>query len=277
MAAHIAQALGDGSAYGVDITYVEQEGQLLGSAHSLTQVAPYINGTFLLVLGDYYFVTSEVERLVTRAEKTGSSVMAVKREKDRQALCEACVVEAEDDGRIIHIHEKPRFPSTDIKGCGLYAFQPEIFNAVYKTPRTALRDEYEITLSIELFIQDGNVVFAEDIIEWDANLTRPTDVLRCNLAALDYLDRPYLIGRDTCVAAGSEIQKAVIGNSVTIAGQVMLHKAAVFDGSRIDVEGLYENVIITPTAIFPCTDSGDEPGKHITVQEMHANNRRRKT
>lgn len=257
MASHIAQTIGDYGSFGFEINYIEQNGELLGSAHSLAQVAPYIDEPFLLVLGDYYFSAPEIGRLMARAESANASVMAVKREPDRQALCEACAVETNSDGRILHIHEKPRFPATNLKGCGLYAFQPEIFDAVNKTPRTALRNEYELTLSLELFIQDGYSVYAEDIIEWDVNLTRPADILRCNIASLELRHQPYLIGSNTSIPEGSNIGHAVIGKNVIIDHPVSLHRVLVFDESHIDSNERLENVVITPRAIIPCLNVGE--------------------
>ena len=51
--------------------------------------------------------------------------------------------------------EKPRYVDSQLKGCGLYVFDPHIFDAIRRTPRTAMRDEYEITDSIQILINDG--------------------------------------------------------------------------------------------------------------------------
>ncbi|MEW5924860.1 MAG: hypothetical protein AB1746_12830, partial [Candidatus Zixiibacteriota bacterium] len=130
-------------------------------------------------------------------------------------------------------------------------------DAVNKTPRTALRNEYELTLSLELFIQEGNPVYAEDIIEWDVNLTRPADILRCNIVSLGFRNRSFLIGSNTSIPEGSNIRDAVIGNNVTIDNAVSLHRVLVFDESHINTNEQLENVVITPRAIIPCLDVGE--------------------
>ena len=61
-------------------------------------------------------------------------------------------------GRVQRVIEKPRYVDSQLKGCGLYVFDPHIFDAIRRTPRTAMRDEYEITDSIQILINDGYVV-----------------------------------------------------------------------------------------------------------------------
>ena len=71
--------------------------------------------------------------------------------------------------------EKPRYVNSQLKGCGLYVFDPHIFDAIRRTPRTAMRDEYEITDSIQILINDGYVTHHHPIAERDLNLTKPAD------------------------------------------------------------------------------------------------------
>ena len=63
-------------------------------------------------------------------------------------------------------------------------FDPHIFDAIRRTPRTAMRDEYEITDSIQILINDGYVVHHHPIVERDLNLTKPEDLLTINLIEL---------------------------------------------------------------------------------------------
>ena len=45
-------------------------------------------------------------------------------------------------GRTVRrVIEKPRYVDSQLKGCGLYVFDPHIFDAIRRTPRTAMRDE----------------------------------------------------------------------------------------------------------------------------------------
>jgi GDP-4-dehydro-6-deoxy-D-mannose reductase len=68
-----------------------------------------------------------------------------------------------------------------LKGCGIYAFDLPIFDAIRRTPRTAQRDEYEITSSIQILIDDGYPVYPAEIVSTDINLTIASDLLRANV------------------------------------------------------------------------------------------------
>jgi hypothetical protein len=89
-----------------------------------------------------------------------------------------------EHGLVTSLIEKPMRPRGNIKGCGFYALQPEICDYIARTPRTALRDEYEFTLTLDLFVRDGNPLHAETMAVWDHNFTYPFDVLDCNLTWL---------------------------------------------------------------------------------------------
>lgn len=252
-AAQIAKTLENGVDYGVRITYVDQ-GPALGSAHALGRLAPYIDSPFLLLLGDYYFSAPRLARILQRAIVTGGSIMAAKREPDRQALCEACTLHVDEEGRILRIVEKPKVPTTDLKGCGIYLFQPEIFDAVRRTPRTALRDEYELSISVEIYIQAGYSLYAEEVIEWDMNFTRPVDVLRCNLAWLEQHGRSELVGGGVRMAVGTRLEQAIVGDDVVVAEPSVLREVVVFRGVHLQGESHIERALVTPDRIIACPE-----------------------
>ena len=113
--------------------------------------------------------------------------------------------------------EKPRYVDSQLKGCGLYVFDPHIFDAIRRTPRTAMRDEYEITDSIQILINDGYVVHHHPIVERDLNLTKPEDLLTINLIELgaQRADRSWSAIASRC-RAGTRIERSVIGEGVII-------------------------------------------------------------
>ncbi|HBY99604.1 MAG: sugar phosphate nucleotidyltransferase [Ardenticatenaceae bacterium] len=252
-ASQIAGALKDGVDYGVSITYVEQ-GAPLGSAHAVGRLAPYIDGPFVLLLGDYYFSAPELARLLQRARASGGSAMAAKREPDRQALCEACALDLDAEGRILRIVEKPKVPTSDMKGCGIYALRPEFFDAVRRTPRTALRDEYELTIAIDLYVQAGHPLYAEEVIEWDMNFTRPVDILRCNLAWLEEHGRRELVGANVHLAPGTQLEQVIIGDDVLVAEPSALREIVVFRGVQMRGGNHMERALVTPAGLISCPE-----------------------
>ena len=115
-------------------------------------------------------------------------------EPDPEMVRRNFVIQADERGRVHRVIEKPRYVDSQLKGCGLYVFDPHIFDAIRRTPRTAMRDEYEITDSIQILINDGYVVHHHPIVERDLNLTKPDDLLTINLIELGAA-RPAAAGR----------------------------------------------------------------------------------
>lgn len=251
------RVIGDGEAYGVTVRYVDQ-GRALGSAHAFGRVQPHVRSPLLLLLGDYYFSADEPERMVRRLE-SGSSAMVVKREPDRRLLSEACAVRLEDDGRVSQIVEKPTVPPSDLKGCGFYALQPEFFDAVRRTPRTALRDEYELSVSLDLYVKTGHPLYAEDILTWDNNVTEPPDLLECSLHWLRQQVRQNWIALDAEVEAGIRMTQTVVGSGARVSGMSSLEEVIVFPEARLEVTEPLRRTLVTPNGRIECRNAIDRP------------------
>jgi NDP-sugar pyrophosphorylase family protein len=248
----VVNALGDGSRFGVGIEYVEQE-QTLGIAHAVSSFEPRVDRPFLLLLGDIYFETEDLGAMIGRLyERETMGVLAVKRETDRDKIRRNFTVECDAAGRVVRVIEKPRHPRTDVKGCGIYLFDPAFFDAVRRTPRTALRDEYELTDAVQIFIDYGYRVEAADVIREDLNLSFARDLLRVNLHVLDGSGREAMIGERVRVHPGARIERCVVMDDVAIESPLRLVNSLVFPGTRVTGEGELRDVIITPERQIRC-------------------------
>jgi NDP-sugar pyrophosphorylase family protein len=251
-AAEVVSTLGDGQGLGLRIQYVDQ-GQPLGTAHALGRVREHVRRPFLLLLGDYWFSAWDAGRLPRRL-RDGDSAIAAKREADPRLLSEACAITVDPHGKVLDIVEKPAVPSSDLKGCGFYALRPEVFDAVARTPRTALRDEYELTVSLELYVGAGHTLYAEEVLDRDVNLTRPEDLLACNLQWLDRAGRNQLVARTAHVGHGVRLDHAVIGERAHVEPGSRLKEVVVFPGARVE-GGVIESALVTPREVIPCVDT----------------------
>jgi len=245
-----ARVIGNGSAYGVHVEFIDQ-GPRLGSAHALGRARAQLHGRFILLLGDYYFVPSEPERMLRRLAD-GASAIAVKRESNPRLVREACAVELDASGRVLSIAEKPVAPRTDVKGCGFYALQLDFLDAVARTPRTALRDEYELTVSLGCYIEGGQALYGEEVISRDANLTRPEDVLECNLDWLARVGRVALVDDGAHVEEGLHLDHAVVGCGARVEGATSLEEVVVFPDAHVRATGTLRRSLFTPTACIAC-------------------------
>jgi dTDP-glucose pyrophosphorylase len=252
----LAQLLGDGRALGVKIRYVEQV-KLLGIAAAVGQLEPHVDRPMFLVLGDIFFKADNLAGMIGLMERgNASAVLAVKQESDPQAIRRNFSVLHDAAGRVQRVIEKPRHVASKVKGCGLYLFDLPVFDAVRRTPRTAMRDEYEITDTIQIMVDDGLPVFAADVVKWDVNLTAPADVLACNLFELSQLGASQLLGRETRIHPGATLRNVVLGDRAVIEHPISIRDSVVFPDTLVKSRHGFEQFIVTPETQIDCRPFG---------------------
>jgi dTDP-glucose pyrophosphorylase len=251
----VVRVMGTGERYGIKIQYVDQ-GETLGIAHALGKLESLVDRPFLLFLGDIFFVTDSLAPMIEEFEKNDTNgVLAAKIEPDIDAIKRNFSILMDDSGFVRRVIEKPRHPVNNLKGCGLYLFDLHIFDAVRRTPRTASRDEYEITDSIQILIDDGFKVKSMDLIQDDLNLTYPEDLLYINLTELKRSNKDKLIGKNTNIQNSQLVQNSVVGDNVSSLHEVKIKNSVVFSNSVINVSEDIENTIITPDQLIYCYNS----------------------
>jgi dTDP-glucose pyrophosphorylase len=253
----VVRVMGNGERYGIRIHYVDQ-GQTLGIAHALGKLESLVDRPFMLFLGDIFFITESLQPMLDEFETHSvSAVLATKTEQSIDAIKRNFSVLMDEQGFVRRVIEKPRHPVNNLKGCGLYLFDLHIFDAVRRTPRTASRDEYEITDSIQILIDDGFKVKSKNIIRDDLNLTYPEDLLYINLTELKRTNTAKLIGNNAQVAA-DHVDNSVIGDNVVSPADIKIKNSVVFANSMITGSADIENAIITPDKLIYCYKSVPE-------------------
>lgn len=251
----VVRVMGSGERYGVKLQYVDQ-GETLGIAHALGKLERFIDRPFLLFLGDIFFITDSLAPMINEFEKGGcSAVLATKVEQDAEAIKRNFAVIEDEKGIVRRVIEKPRHPMNNIKGCGLYLFDLHIFDAIRRTPRTAMRDEYEITDSIQILINDEFRVKGVNVIQDDLNLTFPEDLLYINLMELKRRNEVRLIGKNARVINDRLIENSIIGNNVEVKREVRIRNSVIFSDTVIEPAEDIENTIITPDKMIYCYNS----------------------
>lgn len=248
----LAQALGTGEALGVKLRYVEQT-KILGIASALGQLEPSISSRFFMVLGDIFFKADDLSIMTDMMdERSAGAVLAVKHETDPAAIRRNFTVQHDETGRVRRVIEKPRHVASNIKGCGLYLFDLPVFDAIRRTPRTAMRDEYEITDSIQIMVDDGLPVYTADVVKWDVNLTSPADVLACNLFELQRLGLERLVGDDARIHPGAKLHNVVVGNRASIEHPVTIANSVIFPDTVVTSQDDFDRFIVTPDVQIDC-------------------------
>lgn len=249
----ISRVFGDGSAFGVRIKYVEQT-QVLGIAHAVGRLEPYADKPMLLFLGDIFFDADSVQDMFDRfEEQRGGAVLAAKVEHDPKAIQKNFAMILDESGRRVkRVIEKPRHAPNNLKGVGLYLFDLPVFDAIRRTPRTAMRDEYEITESIQVMIDDGHPVGVSQCIRDDINVTTPRDLLRCNLLEARRHPTLHVRGDNVTLADGASIDGAVIGHNVIVPNAIKIRHSVVFDNTYVGVHEDLDQSIVLPDLIVDC-------------------------
>ena len=250
----LVQALGTGDTFGVALAYVEQTDQM-GIAHALGRLEPHVSAPFLVFLGDIFFTAKDPGKMLRlAAEDDLQAVLATKVEEDAEAIRRNFTVNVDDDGLVRRVIEKPRHVKTHLKGCGLYLFDLHVFDAIRRTPRTAMRDEYEITNAIQIMVDDGCRIKCANVVEADLNLTVPSDLLAVNLEQLKRNGCNRHIAEDAQVIDLSKIRDSVVGRHTVVKRPIRIESSVIFDGTVVDTERNIRNCVLTPTQVVQCAE-----------------------
>jgi dTDP-glucose pyrophosphorylase len=157
---------------GIPADFVEPE-SLRGIADGLRYARPYVDDRFIAVLGDC--LCRGAFRFPADMRQ-GVGVWRTPRTEDIQRSY--AVVLDPTAGLLRSVEEKPRNPPNDLCGMGFYFFDGRVFDAIGRTPPSALRGEVEITDVIGVMLGDGEpvhgVFFEGDYL----NVTHPEDLER---------------------------------------------------------------------------------------------------
>ncbi|MGW1810422.1 glucose-1-phosphate thymidylyltransferase [Streptomyces sp. NPDC002078] len=239
-AEEIREAVGDGSAFGLDVTYIPQAAPL-GLAHAVLIAREFLgDDDFVMYLGDN-FVVGGITDLVDafRSERPEAQILLTK-VPDPTAFG---VAELDAAGQVIGLEEKPRHPKSELALVGVYLFSPAIHEAV-RSIEPSWRGELEITHAVQWLIDAGRDVRSTIISGYWKDTGNVTDMLEVNRSVLETLERRI----DGTVDDESEI-----------IGRVRIEPGAKVTGSRIVgpvVVGT--NTVITDSYVGPFTSiAGD--------------------
>jgi glucose-1-phosphate thymidylyltransferase len=181
--AEIEAAVGDGSRFGLHVTYLPQEAPL-GLAHAVLIAEEFLgDSSFVMYLGDN-LLKEGIAPFVRDFERSGpDALILLQRVKDPSAYGIAEL----QDGRVVQLVEKPEQPRSDLALVGVYLFTPAVFESV-KAITPSSRGELEITDAIQHMIDRGLRVEPHTVTGWWKDTGKLEDMLEANRLILGTIE-----------------------------------------------------------------------------------------
>ncbi|WP_309059008.1 glucose-1-phosphate thymidylyltransferase [Streptomyces sp.] len=281
--AEIMEAVGDGSKFGLDVTYIPQR-KPLGLAHAVRISRDYLgDDDFAMYLGDN-FVVGGIDQPIRafRAHRPDAHLLLT-RVSDPRSFG---VAELDEHGRVRHLEEKPTHPRSDLALVGVYLFSPAIHEAV-RAIEPSWRGELEITHAVQWLIDEGKDVRSTLISGYWKDTGNVTDMLEVNRLVLETVEPrcdgdvdqdSELIGRvrvdegavirnsrvigPVVVGSGTVITDSYVGPFTSIAEgclvedselefSIVLRNASISGVRRIEASLIGRHVQVTPAPPVP--------------------------
>ncbi len=179
----IRAAAGDGSAFGVRLTYIVQD-EPLGLAHAVLTAEPFLGDCpFVMYLGDN-LLQGGIEGLVSafRAGAPDALILLTPvPDPEQYGVAEL------RDGAVVRLVEKPSRPQSDLALVGVYMFTPAV-HAAARAIEPSGRGELEITDAIQHLVDEGRRVEPHIVKGWWKDTGRLEDMLAANRLVLDTIE-----------------------------------------------------------------------------------------
>jgi glucose-1-phosphate thymidylyltransferase len=249
-AAEIREVVGDGSAWGATITYIEQEAPL-GLAHAVLVSEDFLrDDRFVMFLGDNVLEGGIAGLVRQFAESDWNSQIVLTRVDDPEHFGVAEL----RNGQVVRLVEKPKEPPSDLALVGIYMFDTHIFEAAKKI-QPSWRGELEITDAIQYLVDHGYKVYPYIHEGWWIDTGKPGDMLDCNRLLLETMD-PRNVGsvdEKSSLSGRVTIEKGAQIINSTIRGPVVIgENSRIVDAYIGPYTAIYHDVLIERSEIEHC-------------------------
>ena len=255
----IEAAVGDGSAFGIHVTYIRQEAPL-GLAHAVLVSRDFLgDDDFVMYLGDN-FIVGGINNLVDAfTEARPHAQIMLTQVSDPRSFG---VAELDEAGQVVGLEEKPRQPKSNLALVGVYMFTPAIHEAVDHL-KPSWRGELEITEAIQWLIENGKTVRSSTITGYWKDTGNVTDMLEVNRLVLESVEPRQLgtadedceiIGR-VVVEPGAQVSgsrivgPAIIGSGSKISGSYIGPFTAIADECVVDGSEIEYSIVLRGASI----------------------------
>jgi glucose-1-phosphate thymidylyltransferase len=255
--AEIEAAVGDGSRFGLRVTYLPQEAPL-GLAHAVLIAEEFLGDSpFVMYLGDN-LLKEGIAPFVRDFERSEpDALILLQRVKDPS---EYGIAELQD-GRVVQLVEKPKEPRSDLALVGVYLFTPAVFESV-KAITPSARGELEITDAIQHMIDRGLRVEPHTVTGWWKDTGKLEDMLEANRLILSTiesdvrgeiaestLDGPVQVGEGSVIERCTVRGPVVIGAGCRLSDTFVGPYTAISDGVVVEHAEIEHSIILENSRI----------------------------
>ncbi len=235
----IRHAVGNGSAFGVGVTYIEQDAPR-GLAHCVLIARDFLgDDDFAMYLGDN-MLQQDLKVIVDRFETKRTRQLELSDDGGPRPVAQILLAHVEDPrqfgvvaldarGKVARLIEKPADPPSDLALAGVYLFDKTVHDAVRAIEPSA-RGELEITDAIQWMLDQGYGIEHEILEGWWIDTGKKDPLLHCNRLVLDTFDaridgsvdaESRVEGR-VVIEAGARLERSVVRGPAIIGKDALL-------------------------------------------------------
>jgi len=253
----VEAAAGDGSQFGIQITYILQD-EPLGLAHAVLTAERFLDGSpFVMYLGDN-LLQGGLDDLVAafRSNEPDALILLTPvADPENYGVAEL------DGDSVVQLMEKPAEPKTDLALVGVYMFTSCVHDAA-RAIRPSDRGELEITDAIQHLVDSSRRVEPHIVRGWWKDTGRLEDMLAANRLVLDTIDRridgelidSQVDGR-VVIEAGARLERssvrgpAIIGAGARLTDCYVGPYTAVGDECTIDRAEVEHSILLAGASV----------------------------
>jgi len=275
-ASEIKNAVGDGSRWGVKITYIPQEAPL-GLAHAVKISRDFLgDDRFVMFLGDNVIQggLAPLLRGFAGSDYNCQIVLTRVAEPEHYGIAQL------DNGRIVRLIEKPKQPPSDLALVGIYMFDSNVFEAV-SAIKPSWRGELEITDAIQYLVDKGYRVFPHVHTGWWIDTGKPIDMLAANSLVLEeinhtvegHVDKDSILEGRVTIEQGAEIINsrirgpAIIGQDTRIVNSYIGPFTSIYHHCVIENSEIEHSIVLEHCRIadVPARVEDSLIGRHVQL------------
>lgn len=274
LAEQIESYIGDGSRWGVAMTYLREE-ELMGSAGAVKQVASRFDETFL-VIGCDDVTDVDLNDAVRFHRERGAEATIVLHEASE--VSQYGVVVTDESGRITGFQEKPA-PGTErskLVNTGIYIFEPSVLERI---PATTFYD-FGKQVFPEM-LAAGAAFYGMRTSSYWCDIGTPDEYRRCHFDALEGRVRlrprdgavvrdGVLFGPDTQIdPAATVLRPASIGARSRIERGAIVERSILWDDVVVEADAIVRDAVLGEgvRVASGSTVTGGEYGKAASVAD----------